>query len=61
MKSTIPQLMLVCLLSAATFAQSANLGVFANSGDVGGPALKGTAEFDASSGQYRVTGSGANI
>ena len=61
MKSTIPQLMLVCLLSASSFAQSANLGIFTNSGDVGGPALKGSAEFDASNGQYKITGSGANI
>jgi regulation of enolase protein 1 (concanavalin A-like superfamily) len=61
MKSTISQLMLGCLLSAASFAQSANLGAFTNSGDVGGPAIKGSAEFNASNGQYRITGSGANI
>ena len=61
MKSTIPQLMLGCLLSAASFAQSANLGIFTNSGDVGGPAIKGSAEFEASTGQYKITGSGANI
>jgi regulation of enolase protein 1 (concanavalin A-like superfamily) len=35
------------------------LGVFNNSGDVGGPAIKGSAEF--SNGQYRISGSGANI
>jgi TolB protein len=55
------RLPLVCLLSASAFAQSGNLGVFTNSGDVGGPAIKGSAEFNASSGQYRVSGSGANI
>ena len=58
MKSTIPQLMLVCLLSASSFAQSANLGIFTNSGDVGGPAIKGSAEFNASNGQYKITGVG---
>jgi regulation of enolase protein 1 (concanavalin A-like superfamily) len=61
MKSTISQLMLGCLLSAASFAQGANVGVFTNSGDVGGPAIKGSAEFSASNGQYKITGSGANI
>jgi regulation of enolase protein 1 (concanavalin A-like superfamily) len=59
MLSTIRQLMLVCLLSAAAFPQSGNLGIFTNSGDVGSPAIKGSAEF--SNGQYRITGSGANI
>ena len=59
--STMRQLLLVCLLSASAFAQSGNLGVFTNSGDVGGPAIKGSAEFNASNGQYRITGSGANI
>jgi regulation of enolase protein 1 (concanavalin A-like superfamily) len=55
------QLSLVCLLSASALAQSGNLGIFTNSGDVGGPAIKGSAEFNASNGQYRITGSGANI
>jgi TolB protein len=57
--STMRQLLLVCLLSASAFAQGGNLGIFSNSGDVGGPASKGAAEF--SNGQYRITGSGANI
>jgi regulation of enolase protein 1 (concanavalin A-like superfamily) len=61
MKSTIPHLLLDCLLCAASFAQSANLGAFTNSGDVGGPAIKGSAGFNASNGQYKITGSGANI
>jgi len=54
-------LSLLCLLSASAFAQSGNLGVFTNSGDVGGPVGKGSAEFNASNGQYRITGSGANM
>src|SRR5437868_8853435 len=54
-------LFLMCLLSASAFAQSESLGAFTNSGDVGDPARKGTTAFDASKGQYRITGSGANI
>ena len=55
------QLLLVCLLAGSAFAQSENLGIFTNSGDVGGPAKKGSTEFSASTGQFRITGSGANI
>ncbi len=58
---TIRQLSLLCLLSAGSFAQSGKVGIFTNSGDVGGPAIKGSAVFDASNSQYRITGSGANI
>jgi regulation of enolase protein 1 (concanavalin A-like superfamily) len=54
-------LLVVCLLSGSAFAQNQKLGVFTDSGDVGNPAIKGSAEFDASKGQYRITGSGANI
>ncbi|HEY2012575.1 MAG TPA: hypothetical protein VGH38_03690 [Bryobacteraceae bacterium] len=54
-------LSLVCLLSASAFGQGGNLGAFTNSGDVGDPARKGSAEFNASNGQYKITGSGANI
>lgn len=59
--STMRPLLLACFLSASAFSQSGNLGIFTNSGDVGGPAIKGSAEFSASNGQYRITGSGANI
>jgi TolB protein len=59
--STMRQLMVVCLLSASASAQSGNLGVFTNSGDVGGPAIKGSTEFTPSNGQYRITGAGANV
>jgi regulation of enolase protein 1 (concanavalin A-like superfamily) len=48
-------------LAASAFAQSGNLGAFTNSGDVGGPSKKGSTEFNASNGHYRITGSGANI
>jgi TolB protein len=61
MISPIHRLLLICLVSAAGFAQSGKLGAFSNSGDVGGPAIKGSAEFSAGNGQYRITGSGANM
>jgi regulation of enolase protein 1 (concanavalin A-like superfamily) len=59
--STMRMLLLVCLLAAPAVAQSANLGAFTNSGDVGGPSRKGATEFDAAKSEYRITGSGANI
>ena len=52
---------LFSLLAASGFAQTGKLGAFTNSGDVGGPALKGSTTFDASKTQYRITGAGANI
>jgi hypothetical protein len=54
-------LLLTCLLSASAFAQNGSLGAFTNAGDVGDPARKGTSEFSPPNGQYRITGSGANI
>src|SRR3954470_12007788 len=56
---TMRRMFCICLLSASALAQSGDLGVFSNSGDVGGPAIKGSVEF--SNGQYRMSGSGANI
>jgi regulation of enolase protein 1 (concanavalin A-like superfamily) len=55
------ELLLIYTLAASAWAQDGNLGAFTNSGDVGSPARKGSTEFSASIGQYRVTGSGANI
>ena len=57
--TTARKLLPICLLAAAGFAQNGNLGIFTDSGDVGSPAKKGSAEF--SGGQYKITGSGANI
>jgi len=54
------QLLLLCL-SGTLLAQTGKLGVFTSSGDVGGPARKGSTSFDASRGEYRITGAGANI
>jgi regulation of enolase protein 1 (concanavalin A-like superfamily) len=53
------RLPIVWLFSVSVFAQSANLGVFTNSGDVGAPAIRGATEF--ANGQYRITGAGANM
>jgi hypothetical protein len=56
------ELAVVCVLAAGTaLAQSGTLGAFTNSDDVGAPPMKGSAEFDASSGQYKITGSGTDI
>jgi hypothetical protein len=37
------------------------LGIFTNSADVGGPAIKGNTTYDAAKKEYRITGAGANI
>ena len=55
------RLALVCLCVAPALAQPGKLGAFSNSDDVGAPPIKGSAEFDASTGQYRITGSGSDI
>jgi TolB protein len=55
------ELLLTCLLAASVFAQSGKFGSFTNSDDVGAPPLKGAAEFDAATAQYKITGSGADI
>jgi len=48
-------------LCITAFAQSGSLGVFTHSGDVGGPARKGSTVFDEAKREYRITGSGANM
>lgn len=60
MLSTTRASVLIWLLSTSALAQS-GFGVFTNSGDVGGPAIKGSAEYNTSNAQYRITGSGSNI
>ncbi len=42
-------------------AQTGKFGAFTRSDDVGAPPLAGSAEFDQSTGQYRITGSGTDI
>lgn len=53
--------LIAILLAAAASAETGNFGAFTNSDDVGGPSLKGGVEFDASTGQYKITGSGSDI
>jgi hypothetical protein len=55
------ELLLTCLVAAAAFAQTGKFGAFTNSDDVGAPPLKGSTEFDTSTRQYKITGSGADI
>lgn len=50
-----------CALSVSVSAQSGPLGLFTNAADVGRPPIAGSASFDAATGQYRITGGGANI
>jgi hypothetical protein len=52
---------LACLCTVAALAQTGPFGAFTNSDDVGAPPLKGSAEFDPATGQYKITGSGADI
>ena len=59
--SPMRELLLICLLAASAFAQAGKFGAFTNSDDVGAPPLKGSAEFDPATGQYKITGSGADI
>ncbi len=55
------KLLFICLFAASAFAQAGKFGVFTNSDDVGAPPLKGSAEFDEASKQYKITGSGSDI
>src|SRR6266849_3546362 len=59
--SDMRELLLTGLLAATAFAQTEKFGAFTNSDDVGAPPLKGSAEFDASTRQYKITGSGTDI
>ena len=59
--ATLRDLLCLCAVSASAFGQSGSLGIFTNSGDIGRPAIQGSAAFDRATGQYRITGSGANI
>jgi hypothetical protein len=57
----VRELLLTCLFAAAALAQTGKFGIFTNSDDVGAPPIKGAAEFDASTRQYKITGSGTDI
>src|SRR3984957_3013539 len=55
------KLLFAGLLAASAFAQTGNVGIFTGSDDIGAPPIKGSAEFDAATGQYKITGSGTDI
>lgn len=52
---------LACILAVSAFAQTGTFGIFTKSDDVGAPPLRGSAEFDPSTRQYKVTGTGNDI
>ena len=55
------ELLLTCLLAVSAFAQPGKFGAFTNSDDVGAPPIKGSAEYDPATKQYKITGSGTDI
>lgn len=55
------ELLVVCLLAASALPQAGRFGAFTNSDDIGAPPLKGGAEFDAATREYKITGTGADI
>jgi TolB protein len=55
------ELLLACLFAASALAQPGKFGAFTNSDDIGAPPIKGSAEYDAATGQYRIIGSGTDI
>ena len=52
------ELLLLSVLAGSAFGP---FGSFTHSDDIGAPPLKGSAEFDAANGQYKITGSGTDI
>jgi hypothetical protein len=55
------EVLLTCVFAVSVLAQGGTLGVFTHSDDVGAPPMKGAAAFDATTGQYTITGSGTDI
>ena len=55
------EILLTFVFAFSAFAQNGSLGAFTHSDDVGAPPIKGSAEFDAATGQYKITGSGTDI
>jgi hypothetical protein len=58
-----PILLSIFALTVCAFTSLAqtSLGLFTNAADIGSPARAGSTQFDAATGQYKITGSGANI
>jgi regulation of enolase protein 1 (concanavalin A-like superfamily) len=54
-------ILLTALFASALFAQTGKFGAFTDAGDVGNPAIKGSTEYDAATGQYKLTGAGVNM
>ena len=54
-------LLLTCVLAATAFSQNGKFGAFTNSDDVGAPPIQGSADFDAATQQYKITGTGTDI
>lgn len=52
---------LIGLLAIRAFAQTAAVGEFSHAADIGDPPLKGAAEFNADTKEYKITGTGADI
>jgi TolB protein len=57
-RSTLRTLIVCCV---TVVANAADLGVFESSGDVGETPKKGSVEFNRTSGEFRITGGGANM
>jgi len=55
------QLLLAWMVVASISAQTGPFGAFTAANDIGAPPLKGSAQFDPATRQYRVTGTGADI
>ena len=51
----------LCLAACALYGADQKLGTFESNTDIGDTPKKGSTEFDASKGEYRITGGGANI
>ena len=52
---------IACLVGGALFAAEPPVGIFETNTDIGETPLKGSSQFDAGTGTYRITGGGANI
>lgn len=55
------EVLIAFVFAVSALAQGGSLGAFTHSDDVGAPPMKGSAEFDAATGQYKITGSGTDI
>jgi len=59
--ATCALLMIMASGVAVALPQASDLGIFTNEGSVGQTPAGGKAVYDASKGEYRITGSGANM